>query len=277
MVIAVPFLTMLATCVIVLAALGMLFRGFAVRIGAWAKSYQKIAKRYGGTVSYAHYRPRMSFSYNDSAVVLSNTGGRAHYRVTQLKVKWPERRLKFFVSSIGEPTGMLTTWRLKPVEVDSNDLGDVYIYCNQPEVAQELINPTTIRQIRQLINHGGETGIEIFLSNGNLKIRKPGFLKHEMLLDDFLRFGLELFDQFRLALNNDLEFLEQDEVVSMSDVLCPICSASIETDAVTCVRCKTPHCADCWEYNGQCAMFSCNETRFLRIDGIHAVPQSKHS
>ena len=123
---------------------------------------------------------------------------------------------------------------------------------------------------------GGETGVELFLSNGQLRISKPEFIKTEMLLDDFVRFGLELFDQFKLATSEDLEFLQQTDVVDMSDVVCPVCSQNIQSELVTCVRCKTPHCADCWEYNGQCATFACNEIRFVRIDEGHSIPQPKY-
>ena len=238
-----PALIFLTAFFAIIMALIMVFRGFAVRVGGWSKAYQKLAKRYGAEVSYSRYRPWMSFNYGGSPCVIRNIGGRGRkLQRTQLKISWPDRKLKLFVSSIGEPSGIFRTWRLKPVEFEAEEKPGFFVYCDQPDAARELVNPTTNWQIQQLMRLGGETGVELFLSNGQLRISKPEFIKTEMLLDDFVRFGLELFDQFKLATSEDLEFLQQTDVVDMSDVVCPVCSQNIQSELVTCVRCKTPHC-----------------------------------
>ena len=51
----------------------------------------------------------------------------------------------------------------------------------------------------------------------------------------------------------------------MEDFRCPICSNEVMQDMVVCKRCKTPHCAECWEYNGKCATFACMEERCIRV------------
>ena len=38
---------------------------------------------------------------------------------------------------------------------------------------------------------------------------------------------------------------------------CQICGSEIEHEYVTCMKCDTPYHRDCWEYNGQCAIFGC--------------------
>ena len=65
-----------------------------------------------------------------------------------------------------------------------------------------------------------------------------------------------------------IEFVREDEAAVVNDVKCPICSEEITHDMVVCTRCKTPHCHDCWQYNGQCATFACSETRYVRADGV---------
>ncbi len=257
-------LFVLVTIFVVIAGMVLLFRNLIVRIGSWSQAYQGLAKRYGTKVSYSRNRPKLTFRYGDSNCVLSNVG-RSNHRRTQLKVSWLDRKLKLFVSTFGEPVGIIKAWSLQPVSLEAESNGRFVVYCNDVAIARKIINATTRWQIEQLIDLGGESGIEIFLSSGQLKITKPGFIKHNMILDDFVRFGLELFDQLKLALNDDLEFVPQTEPLILEDVICPICTDKIHHDFVTCVRCRTPHCADCWEYNGQCATFACNETRFLRI------------
>lgn len=262
-------LIFISVFVMAFAAMVMVFRSLLVRIGSWSKAYQLLGKRYGAKVSYSRNKPRLVFKYGDAQCVLNSVGGRSHNRRTQLKIAWPNRKLKLFISSLGEPVGIMKAWGLKKVDFDSDPKSPFHVYSNAPEKALELVNSTTAWQIQQLIKHAGDTGVEIFLSSGQLKIIKPNYIKQELLLDDFVRFGLGLFDQFKLAISKDLEFVKQSNVVVVSDIICPVCSVQVQENIVTCVRCKTPHCADCWEYNGQCATFACNEKRHIRIDAGH--------
>jgi hypothetical protein len=39
--------------------------------------------------------------------------------------------------------------------------------------------------------------------------------------------------------------------------LCPVCAASLDAEAVRCVRCESPHHRECWDYVGSCATFGC--------------------
>jgi len=72
-----------------------------------------------------------------------------------------------------------------------------------------------------------------------------------------------------------LNFINEDEVTLLESMKCPICSEEIETETVCCLRCQTPHCRDCWSYNGECATYACNETRFTEvgINGAYEKPQ----
>ncbi len=137
------------------------------------------------------------------------------------------------------------------------------VYSNQPELARQMLTPSTRWQIRQLIHLHGNSGVEVRVQQGQLRVSKPGYIIQFRPLDDFVRFGLELFDQFQLAYNQDIEFVSDDATVVVAEVKCPICSEVINQEMVVCVRCKTPHCVDCWEYNGQCATFACHETRYI--------------
>lgn len=41
-------------------------------------------------------------------------------------------------------------------------------------------------------------------------------------------------------------------------VLCRVCASLLTGERVLCPRCETPHHADCWRYNGGCALFGCS-------------------
>lgn len=43
---------------------------------------------------------------------------------------------------------------------------------------------------------------------------------------------------------------------------CPICGSPLKAGRVSCLKCKTSHHRECWEWNGGCSMFACGESRF---------------
>ena len=83
---------------------------------------------------------------------------------------------------------------------------------------------------------------------------------------DFTQCALELFDQMMLHKAEGVEFLHQNQAAVIEDFRCPICSDDVMHEMVVCRRCKTPHCAECWEYNGKCATFACMEERCIRVE-----------
>ena len=105
-------------------------------------------------------------------------------------------------------------------------------------------------------------GLYCSLFTGELIIAKPGVMLRAQELDDFIRLSLELFDQLMLAEAVGIEF-DSAKASIIDDVNCPVCLAKIEDTMVLCVRCRTPHCHECWQYNGKCATFACDETRFV--------------
>jgi hypothetical protein len=149
----------------------------------------------------------------------------------------------------------------------SNDFSEFCVFSNKPEDACQLLSPGTqwpIKQLAHLRNPSRETpsDLSIAINHGKLTIAKSGFIKDYQMLDDFVRFGLELFDQLMLTTSQGVTFVDDASAVIVDDVKCPICSEVIRHDMVVCVRCKTPHCLDCWQYNGQCATFACQEVRY---------------
>lgn len=132
--------------------------------------------------------------------------------------------------------------------------------------AQTLLNQDAVTwQLEQLNRLGEQQGIYIRCRRGVLEIIKPGEIWKQVILDDFVRLGLQFFDQLLLGKAAGISFTDIGLATIVDDVKCPICSEEITQDMVVCIRCKTPHCRDCWQYNGQCATFACSETRFLEV------------
>lgn len=273
-----------ATALFVLLLSGFTMLGLVIavvkRLGHWNKTYEKLGKRYGAKVNKGLLlaNPSMAFDYGRTFCVLKNlrSSRRRGGEKTRLVMNWRDRDLRMVISTDGDAAGNWSNRRLYRVDLDLAEIGfPLVLLSRQPFDAKRLLTPGACWQIRQLKNLSPNSGIEIGIERGKLSITKPGFIKDYQQLDDFVRFGLELFDQFMLTISRGIEFVDSESAKIVSDVKCPICSEQIVRDMVVCMRCKTPHCADCWEYNGQCATFACHETRFVRAGTGTPVNQSK--
>ena len=57
--------------------------------------------------------------------------------------------------------------------------------------------------------------------------------------------------------------------------LCPVCQSAIGTEeAIACPECKTVHHWECWQYNGGCGMYGCEESPPTEGLGSLDVPAS---
>lgn len=108
--------------------------------------------------------------------------------------------------------------------------------------------------------------MEIRIEQDRLRVVSAQWFDSSRSLLDFVQGSLELFDQLMLPRAEGVEFLHQNQAAIIDDFHCPICSDDVMHEMVVCRRCKTPHCAECWEYNGKCATFACMEDRFVRVE-----------
>lgn len=53
---------------------------------------------------------------------------------------------------------------------------------------------------------------------------------------------------------------------------CLVCGKALSLTPRTCLRCDTPHHAECWNYNGGCAVFGCKPRPVKSAAAPRAVP-----
>ena len=245
------------------------------RMSRWNRSYELLRKRYGGKASnkgrvsfgLGLNRPSLSFDYGRTFCSIRNrksfrsTTGRS----TEISMIWPNKKLKLEVSTTATRNRGWGGGAMRQVEIQEPQFqSDFYVSSNKPLIAQRLLNPGVQWQIEKIRRHMDDNEVTISLSRGALVVSKPNYIKEHQALDDFVRYSLELFDQLMLVNAEGIAFVNEDQASIVDDVKCPICSEEIMHEMVVCTRCKTPHCRDCWQYNGQCATFACNETRFVQ-------------
>ena len=252
-------------CVGIFVGLGML-PIWVVLYLRLSHALQKAGARYHGLVSSTTIlsNAKLRFAYGDAAVTVQyrRMGRKAGGKQTEIKIQTPIRRTKF--EAVHRMGRFRFWWRKNhsgPWQSGQQPFDQMFALMTNDSARMDQLFTAGVRwQMTQLANFLSP-GLYCSLFTGELIIAKPRMLLRTQQLDDFIRLSLELYDQFMLAEAIGIEFDERAAVID--EVNCPICLASIKGNLVLCVRCRTPHCHECWHYNGKCATFACDETRYV--------------
>lgn len=249
------------------------------RLSRWNRTYERLGKRYAGkpgkggvTYGFAMTKPSMNFDYGRTFVSVRNrkSGRFPIGRSTETSLIWPNRKIRMEISSNSTKSRNWGPGAIRPIALaDSQFQSEYYLSGNDAEMVNRLLTPGVQWQIEKLRRHMRNDEICISLNRGNLVVSKPGYIKDYVALEDFVRYSLELFDQLMLVDAVGIAFVNADQAAVVEHVKCPICSEEITHNVVVCSRCKTPHCLDCWQYNGQCATFACSETRCQHVGPVY--------
>lgn len=68
--------------------------------------------------------------------------------------------------------------------------------------------------------------------------------------------GAQMARQIWMVMDGSVQ-VSATQSTPLEEQICPVCSSPVE-DPVICERCRTPHCRDCWSFNGDtCGVFAC--------------------
>lgn len=256
----IPFLLL----VFIIGLLVFLMSKAQTRSDRWNRAFRAVAQRYGGQCVSAGWfgRPSVRFRYGNTSCFL-NTISAGHNRTfTQLLIQWPDAKFRVEVVPRWRADQL---WRLRGMfEFDTGkaEFDQRYIIrTNDGDMANAWFTEGVQWQIDRLRSQSEVDDVYLGINRGGLTIKTPGFLKDMQTLDDYVRYGLELYDQALLTRSKGIEFVGTESVQLLGAVTCQVCGDEIGHDMVFCVRCRTPHCRECWEYAGQCSTYGCGETR----------------
>ncbi len=246
--------------------------GFVKGHGKWTKSFEHIATRYGGWFSSARATrpPAATFKYKDHDVRLKCKRTTMHAPETEFRIRSPVPSMKLDILPLNLQPKRRALRGLPPVPVGDENFDNefnVIVEANKRELAKRLVNNGVRWQVKQLQHFFQPVSVTVSIEKTWLVIRAQCFVKDQTRLDDYVRFCLELFDQLSLTTTEGIEFREDMVMSAVDECRCPICSSDIDGKMVICIRCKTPHCLDCWQYNVKCGMYACNETRYAIVGG----------
>ena len=253
---------------------------------SWALEYQSVGKRYHGKKSINAgvstltplSRPVLNFKYRNATVTLASHGS------TCFPDQNRETRLSIItivdIVDMEVTTGPLVDWRWtrdgkRKIVFDQPEFQATFQGASaSPVEAKRQLNKDIRWQLENLRRSSATGQLRIRTSRQSLDIAVPGDLRSCQPIDDFVRMSLKLYDLFAMQEMAGLNFLNEDEVMLVESMKCPICSEEIETETVCCVRCQTPHCRDCWSYNGECATYACNETRYTEVGSVSGTKEA---
>jgi len=249
------------------------------RINHWNEIGKMIRNRFGRNVStpwllemVASNSPRYRFEYRGIPCYLKMRRCQFGSKETPsiaLSVDWSKQKAAWRISTA--PSDKKSWFKPPEVSYGSHEFRKrFFVFGRNLDSIAETITPSVQHGILQLAAGCSATAgrFELELSRRRLKFEKVSRSCEPKDIEKFVRCCLHIYDQMVIGEVDGVDYLEH-ELTIIEEIRCPICCGTIEEDLVMCSSCKSPHCKDCWEYNGKCATFACSETTF--VSGGHTI------
>ena len=181
-------------------------------------------------------------------------------KIYEAEMNWPEPKLRLTIHS-------QNSWaRRNNRYVGNCSTGDAgfdslfAIDTNDPRQAAATLTEGARWHLLAILRINPRGTLTLETEQNRVKIRLQYNMGGGEELDAFTRGCIGFLEQLLTAQMKGIEFVAPMEATIIDDAICQICGDEIHTDLVFCRSCKTPHHADCWQYNGTCSTYGCRET-----------------
>ncbi len=228
-----------------------------------------VAKRFGGVTTSGPFGllgfPTAHFRYHESPVSLTVRRDLPRFdgRRTRLTFVWPDAafRLELWTFSRRIRANVRDL-----VQFDSPSTERwLTIWTNNPTMCAGILSNPVLWQLEQLRQKARHHHLYMRIHHRRMTLSIGGHFFATEQLHDVIVSALQLYDQMQLTQQRAVDFVQPDAARVVDELQCPVCSSKARGPIVLCIRCKTPHCQECWQYNGKCATYGCGETRFVRF------------
>ena len=252
------------------------------RADRWNQAFAGAARRFGGDLKFGGWfsYPQLRINYGQTFARLTTytIDGSRGPRCLELIIQFPDARFRCEVlpkppcwQLISETPG------LSQVEFAWDDLRHRWqVRADDGDEARAFLSAGVRWQMDQLWQTPEMAEVALSVRPGWMLIRKRWTSTRGTDVEQFVEFGLALFDQAALTRTVGIEFVEDGTQV-VEQAQCRVCGDVMEHDIVYCRRCKTPHHRECWEYNGACSTYGCRETIYLLPRRTGGVPSEEEA
>lgn len=240
----------------------------AYRLHQWNSTYRELAKRYRGQVYSRLLLPQLAFRYGEHQCRLENFYRRFFWRrpVTRLQMSWPDRDAVLEITSPRFGSRLWGGFRYTTAQWNEPAIDDQLVTrLGAADQRRDWINSDSAQRLLQLLNRLQPREFNLLIRQGTASVTCGPFLSGKQSLEDLLQGTWQLLDQLKFGRTQGLDFLNAGSLTvapSNPAGLCPVCNQPLAEPVAICIGCRTPHCQECWEYNGGCATFACGEKRF---------------
>lgn len=236
----------------------------AYRLHQWNSIYRELAKKYRGQFYLRFLLPQLAFRYGQQSIRIENYHRRFFWRrpVTRLQMPWPDRQTVFEVTNQNFGSHLWGGFRYTQLTWNDPTL-DASLITRLGSGNQERawIHAEANQRLTQLLQRLQPRSFNLLIRRGLATVTCGPFLNSKQQLEDLLQLSWQLIDQWRIGQPVGLDFVAAEKLAITAQSTCPVCNQHLTSPVAVCVRCRTPHCQECWEYNGGCATFACGEKR----------------
>lgn len=234
------------------------------------RELHRFARSWRGHVerSHAFAHPRITLKLGESPAVLEYSGGgddgvRTHLQISLYDVRVRlELRPQGLAQRLGKYLGM------QDIEIGSPAFDSAFIIQGSDErQIRECLTPAVQESVLKVAKCGkhGRFDLHLQLGSGSLRITKHEHITSAAELSNFVRCCFELLVQLQKPLSAGIEFVEstRQSTAALQETECQVCGDPLLEKVVHCMKCKTPHHLDCWQYFGSCSVYGCGQKRYI--------------
>ena len=245
-----------------LAAIVIFASGAHTRATRWNDAFAYVARQYHGSYTGGGWfsEPSVRLMYGLAHARLTCYSlGRSGKTVVQLVIEQREVRCRCEMLSRPSTVTLVPSLAgLSEVELNwGRQFARWQVAAADYDEARHLLTDAVRLALDRVWLHPLPRDTAVSLLPGWIVIRKVWDSPRASDLATFVELACSLNDQVQLAAAAGIEFLASDEAQVIDEASCCVCCEQLREEVVFCVRCKTPHHHDCWEYSGGCSTYGC--------------------
>jgi hypothetical protein len=238
------------------------------RSSRWNQAFSQVAQQFHGSFAgggwFSEPSVRLMYGLAHARLTCYSLGGGSGASVVQLVIEQKEVRSRAEIMSRPSTVTLVPNLSgLTEVELDwGHQFARWEVAAVDYDEARHLMTDAVRLALDRVWLHPLPSDTAVSLLPGWIVVRKVWNTPRGADLATFVELACSLNDQVQLAGVAGIEFVASDEAQVIDEALCCVCCEQLADGVVFCVRCKTPHHRECWEYSGGCSTYGCGARMF---------------